>query len=350
VSNNITVLIANCGTLAAGPALISMLRDNSEKNIRIIGVDLNPDNPARYLVDKFYEAPPSPSKEFIDFMYRICCKEQVDIILPTSTDRVLLSLKKNEGLFKKNNTLIPGSSYEDLIIANDKGLMLSHLKSSGLPCADFRSPTSVQEFDVSLNDLGYPGKKLVVKPRITSGSRGFRILDESCVMSYDKILGKAGLSATTMTADDYRDVISKEASFPDIILMEYLPGTDYSVYCLADKGNTSATIPMIRIKPGEGISYVSEVMLDDTIISYANDVVKQFNLSWNVNIQMKVSQSGVPLVYEINPRLAGSIILTKAAGCDLLDLGLKQLLGEDLTINTPINGTRMYRYFTEVYV
>jgi len=320
VSNNITILIANCGTLAAAPALISMLRDDSEKNVRIIGVDMNPDNPSRYLVDKFYEAPPAPSKEFINFMQRICREEHVDIILPTSTDRVLLSLKKNESLFKKINTIVPGSSYEDLIIANDKGLMLNHLKNSGLPCADFRVPTTIQEFDIFLKDLGYPDKKLVVKPRITSGSRGFRILDENCVMSYDKILGKAGLSATTMTANDYRDVISKEAIFPQVILMEHLPGTDYSVYCLADKGKACVTIPMIRIKPGEGISYISEVTLDNAIISYTNDVIEKFNLSWNVNIQMKVSQSGIPLVYEINPRLAGSIVLTKAAGCDLLGL------------------------------
>ena len=342
------ILIANCGTLAAGPGLISMLRDTGYCN-KIVGIDLNPHNPAKHLVDVFYEAPPAKSSDFVSFVMNICKKEDVGLILSTSTDLVLLPLKKNEKLFNEIGVKIPGTDYDSLLKVNDKGEMLRLLSLSNIPCAKFRLPSSVEELKSFSRELGYPEKKVVVKPRVSSGNRGFRILDAKAHLQHRSVLSKPGTGTANIELKEYVNSISNENKFPSLVLMEYLPHTDYSVYCLADKGKPLATIPMIRIKPENGVTHISKVSMDKDAISMANRVVKYFNLDWNVNIQMKISDSGQPLVYEINPRLAGSIILTKAAGCNLLDLGIKKSLGQKLGVKNPIDGTIMYRYFTEVF-
>ena len=265
MKREITVLIANCGSIAAAPALVWSLRRFPDLKVRIIGVDLNPENPGRYLVDKFYEAPPAKLPSFVTFLEDVCRNEQVDIVLATSVDGVLLSLKRDIDRFTTLGTLIPGTSYDKLVIADDKGQMLRHLDDSNLPCAKFRTPSSLEEFDVGLKELGYPREKVIVKPRTSSGNRGFRILDDECSFTYDDITKKLG-TANSISARRYRQAIKTTQAFPEIVMMEYLPGQDYSVYCLADKGNANVVIPVKRLKPGEGVSYISEVDMDLSLI------------------------------------------------------------------------------------
>jgi carbamoylphosphate synthase large subunit len=89
--------------------------------------------------------------------------------------------------------------------------------------------------------------------------------------------------------------------------------------------------------------------MNKCVIDYVQKIVKLFNLDWVVNIQLKLSPDNKPLIYEINPRLAGSVILTKGANCDLLKYGLDVISNRELKINSP-KSCKMIRYYTEVLV
>ena len=89
--------------------------------------------------------------------------------------------------------------------------------------------------------------------------------------------------------------------------------------------------------------------MNEYVIEYVQKIVKLFNLDWVVNIQLKLSPENKPLIYEINPRLAGSVILTKGADCDLLKYGLDIISNRELKINNP-KSCKMIRYYTEVLV
>ena len=338
------VLLAVCGSIAIGPNIISMLRDIDKVN-KIVGIDINNDNPGRFLVDKFYQAPKTRDEKFIPFMLDLCIKEKVDIILCTSTQNSLIPLKKNERLFNKINVKIPGTNINDLLLANDKGLMLDKVNESGIDCPNFILPDNVKHFDSFLNK----NKSVIVKPRVSSGSRGFRILKDNYKLTYNDLVGKTDDSSKIVDSKTYRDIIDKDGSFSDILMMEYLDGQDYSVYTLAEEGKSLVTIPFKRLKPKDGVSLVSEVDMNKCVIEYVEKIVKLFNLDWVNNIQLKLSPQNKPMIYEINPRLAGSVILTKGAGCDLVKYGLDILSGEKLKVTNPKN-CKMIRYFTEVLV
>ena len=338
------VLLAVCGSIAIGPNIISMLRDINYVD-KIVGIDINDDNPGRFLVDKFYKVPKTNDIKYIPFVLYLCTSENIDVILCTSTQNSLIPLKKNEKLFDEINVKIPGTNIEDLLIANDKGLMLAKVNESGIDCPNFMVPDNDKHFDSFL----YKNKNVIVKPRVSSGSRGFRILKNNYKLGYEDIVGKSDDLSKVVDTTEYRDILNDEGSFSDILMMEYLEGQDYSVYSLANKGKSLVTIPFKRLKPKDGVSLVSEVDMNEHVIEYVQKIVKLFNLDWIVNIQLKLSPENKPLIYEINPRLAGSVILTKGAQCDLLRYGLDMISDRELEIKNP-EKCKMIRYYTEVLV
>jgi len=336
------VLVAVCGSLAIGPNIISLLKDIPYVKT-IVGIDINEDNPGKYLADKFYRCPKTNTKDFIPFVKQLCIDECIDIILCTSTQNSLIPLKTHEAEFNKIGVQIPGTELNKLLVANDKGSMLVKLGKSGLPCPSFCTPATVDDFNMFAERC----KSIIVKPRVSSGSRGFRFLKKDHKLTYNDIIGKSGDLSKTVDIDDYRNIVQKEGNFSDILMMENLTGQDYSVYVLAEKGTSLLTIPFKRVNPKEGVSLVSEIDMDSGIIKYVESVVEEFELDWIVNIQLKISADGEPLVYEINPRLAGSVIITKGAGCNLLEYGLNSITGKDIQIGIPQH-SKMIRYYTEI--
>jgi len=338
------VLLAVCGSIAIGPNIISMLREIKYIN-EIVGIDTNNDNPGRFLVDTFYKAPKTTDEEYVPFVLDLCLKENIDVILCTSTQHSLIPLKKHEKMFNDINVKIPGTDIEDLMIANDKGLMLEKVNKSNINCPKFLIPKNLKQFDSFLLE----NKNVIVKPRVSSGSRGFRILKNNHKLDYNDISGKSDDLSKIVDSSTYRNIIKKHNDLSNTLMMEYLEGQDYSVYALAEKGNSLVTIPFKRLNPKDGVSLVSEVDMNEIVIDYVKKIIKLFNLDWVVNIQLKLSPDNKPLIYEINPRLAGSVILTKGANCDLIKYGLDVILNKKIKINNP-RTCKMIRYYTEVLI
>ena len=79
--NNLTVLLSACGAQFA-PGLVKCLKDNGEREIRVIGVDMHYDPTLDGLYDGIYEVPAASDPKYIDVILDICKKENVDVVLP----------------------------------------------------------------------------------------------------------------------------------------------------------------------------------------------------------------------------------------------------------------------------
>jgi len=337
------VLLAVCGSMATGPNLISMLRD-IHYVAKIIGIDIDSENPGKFLVDNFHQAPKTDSKDYIPFVKNVCKIEEIDVILCTSTQNSLIPLKRHEKEFNDLGVLIPGTNLDDLLLANDKGSMLEKISSLNIKCPDYCIPKTEDDFDYFVDNHS----EVVVKPRISSGSRGFKILKKEYVNDNQNIFDKLS-NSFEMQSDEYKKIIIKNDNLSDIVMMDRLHGQDYSVYSLAEKGKPLVTIPFKRLNPKEGISLKSEVDMNVDVIDYVNEVIKAMSLDWVVNVQLFLTDDGIPYIYEINPRIAGSIILTAGANCNLLKYGLDLISNRELYINKP-SYSKMIRYYTEILV
>ena len=69
--NDITVLVTACGAQFM-PGLTHCLKDNGEREIRLIGTDMSDDPTIKQIVDVFYQVPADTDPNYTSILLEIC--------------------------------------------------------------------------------------------------------------------------------------------------------------------------------------------------------------------------------------------------------------------------------------
>ncbi|MCK4306963.1 ATP-grasp domain-containing protein [candidate division WOR-3 bacterium] len=342
-----TVLVTGAGAPGA-PGIIKSLHLVKERKIRIIGVDMSPNSIGFSLIDKSYLIPPALDKEFIPSILRICEEEKVEVLMPLVT-RELMPLAENLEKFTEIGVRVSISPPQGLRITNNKYLLMNHCSRNNIkvPVPEFIPANSYEEFKEAVFKLGYPRVNVCFKPPVSNGLRGFRILTQE-IDRLDLLINQKPMNTVT-TLEDIEPVLKNAKVFPELVVMEYLPGKEYSVDILADNGKALTVIPRLREKIKMGISFVGTTIENKTIIEASKKVVATLKLNGNIGLQFKKDENGIPKLIESNPRLQGTIVLCTAAGVNLVYLALKLALREKVMPPEVKWGVKMIRYWDEVY-
>ena len=323
---DLAVLITAAGTVYM-PGITRCLRDNGERNIRIIGADMNSDKTILQMCDAMYQVPKAKDPEYIEVLLDICSEEKVDILLPVmSAELEVLSLNKKR--FKEVGTVVSVSEIGPLSVANNKLSLFNHLSKNRFPCAQYYYVNRMQEFEVAVKKLGYPQKKVCIKMTDGSGSRGFRILDDT-VSRFETFIFEKPTSAV-VSLNEMRDILNEAVEFPQLLLMEYLSGEEYTVDLLADKGRTLYCCCRKSLRMENSIMQESEIICKPEITKLCEDVVTSLGLDGNIGFDIKENENGVPLILECNPRITAGVSFFERSGVNLPYLCIKKLLGENL--------------------
>jgi len=342
---NITVLITGSGAPGA-PGIIKSLRLVDERKIRIIGVDMDENSAGFSMVDKAHLVPPAADDNFICEMLAICQREKVDVVVPLVT-RELMKFAVSKDKFKEIGTVVSISDPRSLRIANNKHLLMEHCSKRGIPVPQFIKVSDYDGFEDAAFELGYPGKNICFKPPVSNGLRGFRILTNK-IDRLDLLINQKPMNTVT-TLEDIVPILKSARAFPELLIMEYLPGKEYSVDVLADNGEAIVVIPRSREKIRMGITFAGVTENNETIIEASRNVVETLNLNGNIGLQFKEDGNGIPRIIESNPRVQGTIVLCTAAGANLVYLALKLALGEEIAIPKVKWNTKMIRFWNEIY-
>lgn len=334
------ILLTSVGGMVS-PGIIDNLR-NIPGVGRIIGTDATAEAIGFHFVDKAHVVPKGDSPDYIAVLTELADQESVDVIIPCSDEEVL-ALSQHKEALKKNGTSVICSSQEITSVAIDKGSMLNFLEQSRVPVPKYYLPTLKSEFIEAVENLGYPSRPVVVKPRRGRGGRGFRVLRENVDMLGTRDSQEIKLNWFLEAVPEQR--------LPEIVLMEFLPGEDYSVDVLAGKGQLFFVVPRRRIKAISGPSQIGEVVWNQEVVNTVELITERFGFDSILNIQLKypASPSKMPMIYEINPRVSGTIVASTAAGIDLLDYGIKHALGLDIPNRLLPQPIKMTRYFKEYF-
>lgn len=343
---SINVMVTAAGAPGA-PGIIKSLRLNGERKVKIVATDMNPESVGLFMADNAYVVPPGGSSEFIPEMLEIAEKDEIDVIIPLATYE-LMNFSKNKRKFEKVGTRVMVSDPKPLEIANNKGKLYEFLKKEDTPTPDAIMVDSLNQFEKSVFKLGYPDVPVCVKPRISKGSRGFRVLKKD-IDKLDMLMNYKPDNTIT-TLEDMISIFENANPFPKLVVMEHLPGKEYSVDLLVKSGNPIITIPRSRDVIKLGISFVGTVENDEKITEMANKIVKAIGLDYNINLQLKYSSESVPKIIEINPRVSGTIVLCTGAGVNMPYLGVKMALSEEIPQIKLKYGTKMIRYWEEVFI
>lgn len=341
--NETTVLLTGAGAPGAS-GIIKSLRLLSDRSVRVVGVDMNPDAYGFAFTDEEYVVPAGTNEEFIPRLSEIADSEDTDVVLPLTTDE-LIPLATNRSNFHQP---VMVSKRENLVIANNKGELYRFLESKGFDCTPaYRRIRNESEFVDAVHELGYPDQPVCFKPPVASGMRGFRILDTSTDRLERLLDEKPGTPITTL--DEILPVLSEAEEFPELAVMEYLPGTEFSVDVLAMGDEVGPVVPRSRARTRAGITFEGTVERRTELIDAARSICRELDLEYNINLQFKYDGSGTPKLLEINPRVSGTIIMCVGAGVNLPALGVQYALGEPVPSPEVEWGTKMVRYWNELF-
>ncbi len=326
-----------------GPGIIKGLK--KDKNIDLLVCDANANASGRYLNNKFEQIPMANDESFIDVILRVCDKYQIDVIFPLVTKELFL-FSKNKDLFLKKGIKVIVSDYENLKIANDKSALCVHLKKNSILTPNFVVVNSVDSLKEAFIKLGYPKEPICIKPSVSNGSRGVRIIDAQ-INEFD-LLFNYKPNSIYMTYDKLLEVLN-EKEIPELLVSEYLPGDEYTIDSIVQKGKVKVVLPRRRTKMNGGISVAGEFENNKEIINYCIDVINSLNLDGPIGIQVKKSKEGVYKILEINPRIQGTSIAALGVGVNLPLLSVYSVLDKEIEIPQIKWNTNFVRYYEEIF-
>ncbi|WP_324760550.1 ATP-grasp domain-containing protein [Haloarcula sp. GH36] len=341
-NDEVTVLLTGAGAPGAW-GIIRSLRA-TERPVHIVGVDMDPDAYGFALVDDGYRVPAGTDEAYVPRIAELAAEADIDVVLPLTTDE-LQPLAERRGEIPAR---VMVSDADALSVANDKAALYEFLEERGFDSApEFVHVDDEASFVEAADALGYPERPICFKPTVGSGMRGFRILDDDADQLTRLLEEKPEEAVTTL--EEVRPVLAQADPFPELVVMEYLPGAEYSVDALALGDSVGPVVPRTRAQTRAGITFQGVVEENEQLIEEAGDICRELELEYNVNLQFKYDADGTPKLIEINPRVAGTIVMCVGAGANMPYLGLKHALGEDLPPVDVRWGTWMSRYWDEVF-
>jgi len=334
----ISVLLTAVGC-PGGPSLIQGLR--GDPDIKITGTDMQGDIPAKYLVDAFYIVPAGRDVFYIKKMLEIVAREKIDVILPLATFELeVLSQHKKE--FQKKGCKVCVSDFGGLTVANNRYLMSKRFEGKSF-IPNFEFATNWKDMQEKMKKLGFPDKRVVIKPYVSKGSIGLKIVDDNLDL-YAQYRNKAPYSI--IVNSQILEQIFKGRKFNDILLQEYLPGQEWEVDLLLDP----TTHKVIR----GGLREESEVVLSAAdrvtfaehpeILEIGKYMAEELKLSYTINSSIKLAEDGTPKVTEMNPRLGAGMFLPISVGLNFPLWSVYLAMGRKFDIPKLKKGLRKYMY------
>lgn len=324
---------------------IDMLRNIKAFGVEVVTTDVEDKDAAGFVATgKKYVVPKVKDPEYIDHIADICRKEKITTIIPQYSDELLL-MASNIGRFKEMGIeVLVTEDLEKLKIANSKvGLYQFFAQKDFVP--QYRMAASVDSIIEALEELGYPQVPVCIKPAEGEGGKGFRIITEEKIDIFSEPPGTPKINLET-----YLSQLKKMDKIPELVVMEYLPGKEYSVDCVCKEGTAHLCIPRQRIETTMGVATVSQIEKNEELIRYSEEIIAALKLSYNINIQYKYSAEGKPKLVEINPRVSGSLVANMGAGINMLESSLRLAYGLPVESSENIKwGTKMIRHWSQIF-
>lgn len=343
--DNLTVLLSAASSPTM-PGLIDCFKRNGERNINIVGMDMNDEPSVKYLVNKFYCVPSATSPEYVDAVLDICRKEHVDIYFPNISAEVSAVVKRAHE-FQEMGVKISVSNTHSIAIANNKLQTYEFMKEHDISVPRFYAVHSIEDFIAGCKFMGYPEKPVCLKVVDRSGSRGVRIIDAT--KNRYSILINEKPNSFYASYDDILSILKEADTFHEMMLVEYVGGNEYTVDVLADHGNIKYMVGRENVVSLMSIAQNSIVRRIDSAYETTRKLVTLLNVDGNFGIDFILDEHQSPILMDINPRITATVSLAAAAGVNLPYLRVKQLLGEKLPDCEPQYGTRLRRRYGEIY-
>jgi carbamoyl-phosphate synthase large subunit len=307
-----TILLSAAGAPGAA-RLIRALKENGERETRVVGTDMNPNSIGAHLCDAFHVVPAGSEPGYPDAIVALVEQEGVEVVLPQSSfDLDALSVRRDDFPVP-----VLVSSPDTVHRSNDKAETYAFLQRIGVPTVDFRRVAGARAVAAAARELGYPDRPVCFKPVFSSGSRGFRILDPTVDRAHQLLHERPG--SVAMRLEEALELLPEEGG-TELLVMELASGGERTIDGIADGTRVVLGHPKTREAMRAGLAMYFVTLHDDRLMEIADRIVRELGIEWFFNIQL-VGDA----VIEINPRISTVVY---QEDLNLPWLGVKRALGE----------------------
>ncbi len=307
-----TILVTASGAPGTA-ALLRGLRENGEREVRLVGVDMAERSIGRHLCDAFHRVPAGSDPGYADTVLEIVERERVDVVLPQSS----FDLPGLAAARERFPVPVLVSSAETVQRSNDKAETYSLLQRIGVPTIEFRRVAGGRQVEQAARELGYPERPVCFKPVFSSGSRGFRILDPSVDRAHQLLHERPG--SVAMRLEEALELLP-ETGGTELLVMELASGGERTIDGIADGERIVLGHPKTREAMRAGLAMYFVTLDEPELMEIAERIVRELHIEWFFNIQLVGGQ-----VIEVNPRIS---TIVYQEDLNLPWLGVKRALGE----------------------
>src|SRR5690349_15500614 len=308
----ITVVVTASGAPGTA-ALLRGLRENGERELRLVGTDMSERSVGRHLCDAFHTVPAGSDPDFAAAVRAIVETEGADCVLPQSSFDL-------EGLAEHRDTFpvpVLVSKPDAIFRSNDKAATYELLHELGIPAPAFRRVNGAAQVEAAARELGYPDRSVCFKPVFSSGSRGFRILDPTVDRAHQLLNERPG--SVAMRLEEAVELLPDEGG-PDLLVMELAVGGERTIDGIGNGREIVLGHPKTREAMRAGLAMYFVTLDDEDLMRTGNLIVAELGIEHFFNIQLVGEH-----VIEINPRIS---TIVYQEDFNLPYLGVKRALGE----------------------
>jgi carbamoyl-phosphate synthase large subunit len=295
-------------------ALLRALRENGERELRLVGTDMSERSVGRHLCDAFHLVPAGSDPDFAAAVRELADREGADAILPQSS----FDLEGLAGAIERfDGVAVLVSPLDAIRRSNDKAETYALLHRLGLPAPEFRRVQGGRAVEAAARELGYPDRAVCFKPVFSSGSRGFRVLDPTVDRAHQLLHERPG--SVAMRLVEAVELLPEEGG-TELLVMELATGGERTVDGIANGREIVLGHPKTREAMRAGLAMYFETLADEGLMELANTIVAELAIEHFFNIQLVGEH-----VIEINPRISTVVY---QEDLNLPYLGVKRALGE----------------------
>ena len=309
------ILLTSAGGLS-GIFLSKHLKNTG--SYKLVAIDRSERNPLLNWVDSFYTVPSVTDELYLQKIVDIINLEQIEIIIPITSFDV--------EFFSMPDVKLKLDSVKYLLLDYDiqKKLSNKHTCYEYLNKIDILTP-----FIYKINDMiKFP---VIMKPKLGTGSKDVVLIDNEFDLNY-----------WTKKNTNY-------------ILVEYIPGKEYTADCFFDANGVCVGVNVrerIKMNGGGAVITQNDYNIDLEKLLYKLESTGE--IKGPVNFQFKVLNNGDILVFDFNTRFAsGGLPLTVKSGFDIPNILINYLKGEKVLKwipNKKNDSLCLIKYFEEYYL
>ncbi len=319
----INVLVLGAGGNVSQGIIKALRRTNID--MRLVGACVSANSAGLYMCDEAYLSPYAHEDNFIDWLIEICNEHQTDIIF-TGVEENIRRIARDIKYFKEGTrTVFISSSYEQLLIGQDKFLTVQWLEENGCNYPGYCKLGIQSETAELVERLGFP---LIAKPRNGKSSQGIYLINNQ--QELDKI-----------------------SAFDNYVLQEYIGSDDseYTVGCYCSRSGKLMDIIIMHRILKNGTTVWAEVIENEKIYKEAEKICEAYKPRGPLNIQMRLNGRGEPVCFELNVRFSGTTAMRANFGyCDVEAMVREYVFNESIDGCFRVVSGEAYRYSQEMYI